>query len=101
MVLHVQPIDSLSRFDKCLVFCALFQDILAHWLKLGISGFRLANTQYLTEDPDLHDESRSILPLESNNYQSLTHVHTRNRQENAAVLSNWREIVRNATDGQG
>ncbi|XP_014470018.1 PREDICTED: neutral and basic amino acid transport protein rBAT-like isoform X2 [Dinoponera quadriceps] len=78
-----------------------FGDILAHWLKLGISGFRLANTQYLTEDPDLRDESRSILPVESNNYQSLVHIHTRNRPENAMVLMKWREIVRNATDGKG
>ncbi|KAL0109298.1 hypothetical protein PUN28_014411 [Cardiocondyla obscurior] len=78
-----------------------FGDILTHWLKLGISGFRLANTQYLTEDPDLHDESRSILPVESSNYQSLVHVHTRDRSENAAVLSIWQEIVRNETAGKG
>lgn len=74
---------------------------MSHWLKLGISGFRLANTQYLTEDPDLRDESRSYLPVESNNYQSLTHVYTRDRAENAAILVKWRDIVRNATDGKG
>lgn len=79
----------------------LFQDILTHWLKLGISGFRLANTQYLTEDPNLRDESRSILPVESNNYQSLVHIHTRNRPENAAILMAWRELVHSATDGKG
>ncbi|XP_028048130.1 maltase 1 isoform X2 [Monomorium pharaonis] len=78
-----------------------FGDILTHWLKLGISGFRLANTQYLTEDPKLHDESRSILPVDPNNYQSLVHVHTRDRSENAAVLSKWQEIVRNETAGKG
>ncbi|XP_018357330.1 PREDICTED: maltase 1 isoform X1 [Trachymyrmex cornetzi] len=80
---------------------AEFGDILTHWLKLGISGFRLANTQYLTEDPDLHDESRSILPVEPNNYQSLVHIYTRDRSENAAVLSKWQEIVRNETAGKG
>jgi len=74
---------------------------LTHWLKLGINGFRLTNTQYLTENPDLSDESRSILPVESNNYQSLVHVHTRDRSENAAVLSKWQEIVRNKTAGKG
>jgi len=74
---------------------------LIHWLKLGISGFRLMNTQYLTEDPDLRDEFNSILPVESNNYQSLIHVHTRHRSENAAVLSKWQEIVRNKTAGKG
>ncbi|XP_011329185.1 neutral and basic amino acid transport protein rBAT isoform X1 [Ooceraea biroi] len=78
-----------------------FGDILSHWLKLGISGFRLANTQYLTEDPQLHDESRSILPVEANTYQSLTHVYTRDRPENAAVLTKWQEIVHNKTNGQG
>ncbi|XP_032684474.1 neutral and basic amino acid transport protein rBAT isoform X2 [Odontomachus brunneus] len=78
-----------------------FGDILTHWLKLGISGFRLANTQYLTEDPDLRDESRSHLAIEFNNYQSLTHVHTRGRAENAAILMKWRGIVHNATDGKG
>ncbi|XP_018300122.1 maltase 1 isoform X1 [Mycetomoellerius zeteki] len=80
---------------------AEFGDILTHWLKLGISGFRLADTQYLTEDPSLRDESRSILPVELNNYQSLVHIYTRDRSENAAVLSKWQEIVRNETAGKG
>ncbi|XP_011684669.1 PREDICTED: maltase 1 isoform X2 [Wasmannia auropunctata] len=78
-----------------------FGGILLYWLQLGISGFRLANTQYLTEDPELRDESRSILPVEWNNYQSLVHVHTRDRSENAAVLAKWQEIVRNETAGKG
>ncbi|KAG5337708.1 MAL1 Maltase, partial [Acromyrmex charruanus] len=80
---------------------AEFGDIFTHWLKLGISGFRLANTQYLTEDPDLRDESRSILPVEPNNYQSLVHIYTRDRSENVAILSKWQEIVRNETAGKG
>ncbi|XP_025074557.1 maltase 1 isoform X3 [Pogonomyrmex barbatus] len=78
-----------------------FGDILTHWLKLGLSGFRLVNTQYLTEDPQLHDESRSILPVESSNYQSLVHVYTRDRSENAAVLAKWQRIVHNETAGEG
>ncbi|KAH0946474.1 hypothetical protein HN011_010813 [Eciton burchellii] len=78
-----------------------FRDILTHWLKLGISGFRLANTQYLTEDPQLRDESRSILPVEANDYQSLVHIYTRDRPENAAVLAKWQEIVHNETNSQG
>ncbi|KAL6446859.1 hypothetical protein ACFW04_001348 [Cataglyphis niger] len=78
-----------------------FGDILIHWLKLGISGFRLANTSFLTEDPQLHDESRSLLPVETNDYQSLIHVYTRDRPENAAILTKWQEIVRNETDGKG
>jgi hypothetical protein len=68
---------------------------------LGISGFRLANTQYLTEDPQLRDESRSILPVEANDYQSLVHIYTRDRPENAAVLAKWQEIVHNETNSQG
>ncbi|XP_070166605.1 amino acid transporter heavy chain SLC3A1 [Polyergus mexicanus] len=78
-----------------------FGDILIHWLKLGISGFRLANTSFLTEDPQLRDESRSLLPVEANNYQSLVHVYTRDRPENAAILTKWQEIVCNETDGKG
>ncbi|KAL6256118.1 hypothetical protein P5V15_012241 [Pogonomyrmex californicus] len=78
-----------------------FGDILTHWLKLGLNGFRLVNTQYLTEDPQLHDESRSILPVESSNYQSLVHVYTRDRSENAAVLAKWQGIVHNETAGEG
>lgn len=70
-------------------------------MKLGINGFRLANVQHLTEDPSLRDESRSILAIEANNYQSLTHVHTRDRPENAAILKKWQEIVHNETDGKG
>lgn len=95
---YFQSIDLSCLY---LMLYLLFKDILTHWLKLGISGFRLTNTQYLTEDPELHDESRGILPVESNNYQSLVHVHTRDRSENAAVLSKWQEIVRNETDGKG
>lgn len=79
----------------------LFKDILIHWLKLGISGFRLANTSFLTEDPLLHNEARSLHPVEINNYHSLMHVYTRDRPENAAVLTKWQEIVRNETDGKG
>lgn len=78
-----------------------FGDILIHWLKLGISGFRLANTSFLTEDPDLRNEHTSLLPVGSNDYQSLAHVYTRNRPENAAILTKWQEIVHNETDGKG
>lgn len=79
----------------------MFQDVLTYWLKLGISGFRLANTQYLTEDPQLRDESRSFVPVETNNYHSLTHIYTRDRLENVAVLTKWHEIVYNETNGKG
>lgn len=68
---------------------------------MGISGFRLANISFLTEDPQFRDESRSLLPVETNNYQSLVHVYTRDRPENAAILTKWQEIVRNETDGKG
>ncbi|XP_014609694.1 PREDICTED: neutral and basic amino acid transport protein rBAT isoform X2 [Polistes canadensis] len=80
---------------------AEFGNILKYWLKLGISGFRLANTQYLTEDPSLRDESLSSIPTEVDNYQSLIHVYTRDRPENAEVLTKWQEIVYNETKGQG
>ncbi|XP_035742845.1 neutral and basic amino acid transport protein rBAT-like isoform X1 [Vespa mandarinia] len=78
-----------------------FENILKHWLKLGINGFRLANTQYLTEDPILRDESLSTIPTETDNYQSLVHVYTRDRPKNVAVLTKWQEIVYNETKGQG
>ncbi|XP_003707288.1 CD98 heavy chain [Megachile rotundata] len=78
-----------------------FLEILSHWLKLGISGFRLANTQYLTEDPELRDEYRSKVPTDADNYDSLVHAYTRDRPENAAVLSKWHERVHNETGGSG
>lgn len=74
---------------------------MSHWLKLGISGFRLANTQYLTEDPDLRDEFRSTVPMEADNYDSLVHAYTRDRPENALVLSRWQERVYNETESTG
>ncbi|XP_017883061.1 neutral and basic amino acid transport protein rBAT isoform X2 [Ceratina calcarata] len=80
---------------------AEFSDILSHWLKLGVSGFRLANTRYLTEDPELHNEFRSTIPSEADNYDSLVHAHTRDRQENAAILTIWQERVRNETENNG
>lgn len=78
-----------------------FSDILSHWLKLGISGFRLANTHYLTEDPELHDEFRSTVAAEADDYDSLVHAYTRDRPENAAVLAKWQERVYNETDNRG
>ncbi|XP_011867618.1 PREDICTED: maltase 2-like [Vollenhovia emeryi] len=80
---------------------AEFGDVLTYWLKLGISGFRLANTQYLTEDPNFRDEKGSLHAIDSSKYQSLSHVYTRDRTENAAILSTWQEIVRNETAGKG
>ncbi|XP_076637596.1 CD98 heavy chain [Colletes latitarsis] len=78
-----------------------FAGVLSHWLKLGIDGFRLANTQYLTEDPEYRDEFRSTIPTEADNYDSLVHAYTRDRPENAAVLSKWQETVYNETDNKG
>lgn len=68
---------------------------------MGVSGFRLANTQYLTEDPELRDEFRSTIPTEADNYDSLVHAYTRDRPENAAVLSKWQEAIYNETDNKG
>ncbi|XP_033327990.2 CD98 heavy chain [Megalopta genalis] len=78
-----------------------FANVLTHWLKLGVSGFRLANTQYLTIQPELHDEYRSTTLTAVDNYDSLVHVHTRDRTENAAIFSQWRERVFNETDNKG
>lgn len=74
---------------------------MKHWLKLGFNGFRLANTQYLIEDATLRDESLSTIPVDNDNYLALVHVYTRDRPENAAVLTKWQEIVYNETKGQG
>lgn len=74
---------------------------MSHWLKLGISGFRLANTQYLTVDPDLHDEFRSTIPTEADNYDSLVHAYTRDRPENGVVLAKWHERIHNETRKKG
>ncbi|XP_012223459.1 alpha-glucosidase [Linepithema humile] len=78
-----------------------FGNVLTYWLKLGISGFRLENSQYLTEDPDLRNESRSFYYPVETNYHSLIHIYTRNRPENVAVLNKWHEIVYNETNGKG
>ncbi|XP_012275869.1 alpha-glucosidase isoform X2 [Orussus abietinus] len=78
-----------------------FSDILRHWLQLGITGFRLGGTQFLTEDPTLADESSGTEHAVADDYESLTHVHTRNRLENGDVLRKWREVVSNFTNGEG
>lgn len=78
-----------------------FQDILSHWLERGVSGFRLGNTQYLTEDPDLRDESRGASPANTDEYSSLAHVYTHDYPENGDVLRQWRELVVNRTNGDG
>ncbi|XP_015591180.1 maltase 1 isoform X2 [Cephus cinctus] len=78
-----------------------FSDILNHWLSLGIEGFRLANTQYLTEDPNLHEESRAPQSAHTNDYESLVHAYTRDRPENSNILRKWRDLVLNNTKGEG
>ncbi|XP_066598365.1 amino acid transporter heavy chain SLC3A1 [Prorops nasuta] len=84
------------------VVVAEFSDVLKHWLKLGISGFRLANIPFLTEDPALRSESVSSLPtIGDSDYNSLVHVYTRDRPENVAVLQKWFEVVQNETEGTG
>ncbi|XP_076234628.1 CD98 heavy chain [Calliopsis andreniformis] len=80
---------------------AEFTNVLSHWMNLGISGFRLANTQYLIEDPELRDEFRSTIPTEVDNYDSLVHAYTRYRPENAEVLAQWQEKVYNQTNNKG
>ncbi|PBC33834.1 Neutral and basic amino acid transport protein rBAT [Apis cerana cerana] len=80
---------------------AEFSDILSHWIKLGISGFRLANIQYLIEDPNLHDEFRSVIPTEADNYNSLVHAYTRDRPENVNILTKWQERIYNETENKG
>lgn len=83
------------------IVTVLFQNILSHWLNLGVAGFRLAHTSYLTEDQKLRDESKSNKPVDLENYDSLTHVFTRERPENREILKEWRRVVANATNGDG
>ncbi|XP_043274132.1 neutral and basic amino acid transport protein rBAT isoform X2 [Venturia canescens] len=78
---------------------AEFGEIFSHWLQRGVSGFRLGNTQYLTEDPNLKSESFGTVPANADEYQYLTHVHTYGRLENGEILRQWREIVTNRTNG--
>lgn len=79
-----------------------FSDILKHWMKLGVKGFRLANTRYLIEDPSLANDSLSTsYPAIAGSYESLIHVHTRDHAQNAIVLRQWRDIVMNYTNGEG
>lgn len=76
-----------------------FGEILSQWLDLGVMGFRLVNTQFLTEDPTFQNEGMSGGVPES--YSSLNHVKTRDRVENGAILREWRKIVLNKTNGEG
>lgn len=84
------------------MLCSKIKEILKHWLKLDVQGFRLANTRYLVEDPSLADDSLSpTYPAESGTYQSLLHVNTRDHAHNAIVLRQWRDVVLNYTNGDG
>ncbi|XP_063977502.1 amino acid transporter heavy chain SLC3A1 [Diachasmimorpha longicaudata] len=78
-----------------------FNKIFSHWLDLGINGFRLGFTQHLIEDPALQDEKMSTNAAQADEYESLVHVHTRDRVENAQVLRIWRENVINKTKEDG
>ncbi|KAK0090929.1 hypothetical protein PV326_003990 [Microctonus aethiopoides] len=78
-----------------------FSDILSFWLNRGVSGFRLGSTQYLTEDPARQNEQSSATPADPAEYQYLMHVHTKDREDNAKILTQWREIVTNITKNNG
>ncbi|XP_011310013.1 neutral and basic amino acid transport protein rBAT isoform X2 [Fopius arisanus] len=78
-----------------------FNKIFNHWLDLGISGFRLGFTQHLIEDPNLQDERLSSSAADVDEYESLLHVYTKDRVENAQVLRVWRENIINKTNGDG
>nr|XP_046480665.1 neutral and basic amino acid transport protein rBAT isoform X1 [Neodiprion pinetum] len=78
-----------------------FSEILLHWLKLGVIGFRLANTQYLLEDKNLRDEQHGTQGAEPHTYRLMNHAHTFNLNENRDVLRQWRNVVDNYTDHRG
>ncbi|XP_033216540.1 neutral and basic amino acid transport protein rBAT isoform X2 [Belonocnema kinseyi] len=77
-----------------------FGNILDHWLRLGVEGFRLENIRFLTEDPQLQNEM-SHSNGAPGSYESLNHVRTRDRVENGVILRKWRNIVHNITKREG
>ncbi|XP_008555239.1 maltase 2 [Microplitis demolitor] len=71
-----------------------FNDIFKFWLDLGIKGFRLGNTRYLTEDPGRHDEQGgSRVVVDPEDYEYYSHAHTKDRQDNIKIIKQWRDNI--------
>lgn len=53
------------------------KDVLTFWLDLGADGFRIDAIYTLFEDPAMRDEPKSNLTDDSNDYNYLTHIYTK------------------------
>lgn len=80
-----------------------FKDVLRSLVRLGVSGFRLANAKHYIIDKDIpHDQSVSANPRGVHtDYDFWTHTGTTNRPGIGALLHEFSQVVKNETNGDG
>lgn len=74
---------------------AEMQNVLRFWLKRGVDGFRLDAIDNLAKDKALRDEppNPDYSPGKDDPYQSLLHVHSKNRLEVIPTIENLCGVV--------
>lgn len=70
------------------------QNALKFWLDRGVEGFRVDAINHMFEDARLLDEPKlSGTGLPADDYDTLDHIYTKNRNETYDVLKSWRKVL--------
>lgn len=81
----------------------LFKDVLRSMAALGVKGFRLANAKHYIINGNIPDDrsiSRNPGAVHTD-YSFWTHSDSTNQPGLGKLLNEFREVVKNATDGDG
>lgn len=71
------------------------------WLDKGVDGFIVDKISYLYEDADFKNEPLSGQNVDSNDYDYLNHIYTKDQSETYELLYNFRELLDNYTQYHG
>ncbi|XP_002737811.1 salivary alpha-glucosidase-like [Saccoglossus kowalevskii] len=71
------------------------QNILTHWLKIGVDGFMVRDVSYLYEAEErLNEPVNFEYDGETEPYNQLIHSKTLNQPENYKLIAEWKKTVR-------
>ncbi|XP_014233424.1 maltase 1-like [Trichogramma pretiosum] len=83
------------------------ENVISFWMQRGVDGFRVDAVNHMFEDTLLRDEppSSNAASLPSDDYESLSHVYTRDLDGTYEVVDSWQKLMDNyvkthRTDGK-